>query len=134
MIEWQSFPGPFIAGKPIVHQDGGQLLLQFGPASIQSQMQVDDPLRLSLGYTRTLMGFLLFVPQPKTITMIGLGGGSLAKYCYARLDNTRIDAVEINADVIALRERFLFRPMMHASKFTAMTVQRLLPHAKAVST
>jgi spermidine synthase len=38
--------------------------------------------------------------------MIGLGGGSLAKYCYRHLPDTTITAVEINPQVIALRDQF----------------------------
>lgn len=110
MIRWKNFPGPFIPGKPFVHDECGDLLLQFGPASVQSQMHIDDPLRLMLGYTRTLMGFLLFVPKPSRITMIGLGGGSLPKYCLDKLPDARIDVVEINEDVIALRNKFKIPP------------------------
>lgn len=107
MIDRNSIWGHFLAGKPFVKRDGQQLSLQFSPASIQSQFCVDDPDRLQLGYTRTLLGFLLFVPQPRQITMIGLGGGSLPKYCYRNLPDTMIDVVEINPDVIALRNTFL---------------------------
>jgi spermidine synthase len=110
MISWKNFPGPFIAGKPLVRDEYGHLLLQFGPASVQSQMHIEDPLRLTLGYTRTLMGFLLFVPKPARITMIGLGGGSLPKYCLDKLPDARIDVVEISEDVIALRNRFKIPP------------------------
>jgi spermidine synthase len=106
MIEWESFGGPFESGKPKVHRDGHYVMLQFGPASVQSQMQLDDPFRLQLGYTRSLMGFLLFVPAPRTITMIGLGGGSLPKFCYRHLPIARIDVVEICPEVIALRDTF----------------------------
>jgi spermidine synthase len=38
--------------------------------------------------------------------MVGLGGGSLAKYCYHKLPDTRISVAEINPNVIALREHF----------------------------
>lgn len=107
MIEWESFGGPFENGKPVLHRDRSVMMLQFGPDSVQSQMDVSDPFRLMLGYTRTLMGFLLFVPAPCTITMIGLGGGSLPKFCYHRLPIARIDVVEISAEVIALRDAFL---------------------------
>jgi spermidine synthase len=65
-----------------------------------------DPYALALGYTRTMMGFLLFQPSPRRISMIGLGGGSLAKYCYRHLPGTTITAVEINPQVIALRDQF----------------------------
>jgi hypothetical protein len=35
----------------------------------------NDPEFLALGYTKTMMGFLFFQPNPKSIAMIGLGGG-----------------------------------------------------------
>lgn len=107
MIEHGSIWEHFLAGKPFVKRDGQQLTLQFSPASIQSQLCLDEPNRLQLGYTRTLLGFLLFAPQPRNITMIGLGGGSLPKYCYNALPDTNIAVVEINADVIALRDTFM---------------------------
>jgi spermidine synthase len=39
--------------------------------------------------------------------MIGLGGGSLAKFCYHELTTVDITVVEISPDVIALRRDFL---------------------------
>lgn len=53
------------------------------------------------------MGFLLFNSRPAIIDMIGLGGGSLAKYCYYNVPSSLITAVEIDREVIALRGRFL---------------------------
>jgi spermidine synthase len=53
-----------------------------------------------------MMGFLLFHPEPKQIAMIGLGGGSLAKFCHRFLRGARIEVVEINPHVIALRDEF----------------------------
>jgi len=74
--------------------------------SIQSEMSIDLPDDLVVSYTRAMMSFLLFEPAPKSIAMIGLGGGSLAKYCYRYLPQTEITVVEINPDVIALRNEF----------------------------
>jgi spermidine synthase len=42
--------------------------------------------------------------------MIGLGGGSLAKFCYRHLPHTRISVIEVDAEVIALREEFAIPP------------------------
>ena len=42
--------------------------------------------------------------------MIGLGGGSMAKWCHRHLPHTDITAVEINPHVIALRDRFYIPP------------------------
>jgi spermidine synthase len=73
----------------------------------QSEMRIDDPYALVNEYTRKMMGFLAFQPRPKQILIIGLGGGSLVKYCHRYLPATRITAVEIDADVLALRSQFL---------------------------
>jgi len=64
------------------------------------------PYKLVLSYTRLMMGFLLFHPAPRDILIVGLGGGSLSKYCYRYLPEARITTVEISDKVIALRETF----------------------------
>ncbi|WP_375134446.1 spermine/spermidine synthase domain-containing protein [Roseateles aquatilis] len=56
------------------------------------------------------MAVLLFNSRPKTLAMIGLGGGSLAKFCYRYLSDTRIKVVEINPHVISLRDEFRVPP------------------------
>jgi len=93
-------------GQPFMIDSGTVRNLFFNTASVQSSMRLDDPDVLVAAYTRKMMAFLLFTPAPRHVLMIGLGGGSLAKFCYRRLPHTRISVVEINADVIALREHF----------------------------
>jgi spermidine synthase len=90
----------------LLHEENGELSLHFGFPTIQSRMLRADPERLLLDYTRTMMGFLLFAPQPARIAMIGLGGGSLAKYCRRRLPDADFTAVELSPEVIALRREF----------------------------
>lgn len=97
-------------GHPCVVDADGRRWLQFDELAIQSEMTLDDPNALALEYTRAMMGFLLFRPAPRRITMIGLGGGSLVKYCLAALPGTAVTAVEINPAVIALREVFGIPP------------------------
>jgi len=55
--------------------------------------QLDDPYALCLAYTRKMMAFLLFNSQPRRILQLGLGGGSLAKFCYKHLPDASITAV-----------------------------------------
>jgi spermidine synthase len=69
-------------------------------------MHTDHPYALALGYTRTMMGFLLFNPSSRRIAMIGLGGGSLAKFCLQHLATTHFTAVEINPAVLKFRDEF----------------------------
>jgi spermidine synthase len=103
-------PGSDEHVKPYLHVSLTTRALHFSISEIQSRMQLQDPHALDLEYTRTMMGFLLFKPEPATITMIGLGGGSLAKFCHRHLRKARIEVVEINPHVIALREEFQVPP------------------------
>lgn len=93
-------------GRPYMIDDGRTRSLFFTTASVQSSMRLDDPHALIAPYTRKMMAFLLFRPKPRHVLMIGLGGGSLAKFCYRHLPRTRISVIEISAEVIALREEF----------------------------
>jgi spermidine synthase len=93
-------------GKPYLLENDGMLSLQFDALCLQSEMNIEDPDQLVFSYTRAMMSFLLFEPSPKRIAMIGLGGGSLAKYCYRYLPQAEIAVVEISPEVIALRNEF----------------------------
>jgi len=72
----------------------------------QSQMVTRDPDRLLIDYTRTMLGALVLAPRPREIGMVGLGGGSQAKYCYRHLPGARIEVAENNPHVVALRRKF----------------------------
>ena len=92
--------------KPFVHDDGDTRSLHFTLDELQSRMNKRNPWGLEVDYTRTMMGFLLLAPAPASIAMVGLGGGSLAKFCYRQLPTSRITVVDINPHVIALRRDF----------------------------
>lgn len=96
--------------RPFVHEGGSFRSLHFSIHEVQSRMSLEDPCALDLEYSRTMMGFLWFKPEPKHIAMIGLGGGSLAKFCHRYLPATRIEVVEINPHVLALRDEFQIPP------------------------
>jgi spermidine synthase len=92
--------------KPYVHDSPSCKALHFSISEVQSRMDPQDPIGLVLQYTRTMMGFLLLHRAPRQIAMIGLGGGSLAKFCHHHLPDAHIEVVEINPHVIALRDEF----------------------------
>lgn len=92
--------------KPFVQNDGQLKSLHFSMGELQSRMNTQDPSQLEVDYTRTMMGFLLLHPAPASIGMVGLGGGSLAKFCYVQLPQSRLTVLEINPHVIALRREF----------------------------
>jgi spermidine synthase len=91
---------------PYVVEDEHGKALYFDARNVQSRMRSDAPHALQLGYTRTMMGFMLLQPAPRDILIVGLGGGSLSKYCHRQLPDATITTVEINPAVIALREQF----------------------------
>lgn len=93
--------------KPFLIEDREYRAMCFAlDGCTQTEMRLDDPLALANEYTRKMMGFLLFEARPKNILMIGLGGGSLAKYCHQYLPDTEFTAVEIDPNVIAMRAHF----------------------------
>jgi spermidine synthase len=103
-------PDTHIVPAPLVINDGTRRTLEFTRGDVQSEMLLARPDALVLDYTRAMMCFALFAPQPRHIVMVGLGGGSLAKFCYRHFPHTRITVLEIRADVIALRDLFCLPP------------------------
>ncbi|HJV00292.1 MAG TPA: fused MFS/spermidine synthase [Burkholderiaceae bacterium] len=96
--------------KPIILTDGDTRTLLFGDGAIQSEMLLSRPQALTLAYTRAMMCFLLFVPRPRSILMVGLGGGSLAKFCHRHLPEADVTVVELDPEVIAVRAQFAVPP------------------------
>jgi len=92
--------------KPFIEDCGPLRYLHFDLDNVQSVMQLDDPDALCLAYTRKMMAFLLFNSGPRRILQLGLGGGSLAKFCYRHLPDALITVLEIDSHVLALREEF----------------------------
>ena len=96
--------------KPYVVDDGERRYLHFDGRLIQSAMRLAAPNDLDLRYTQKMMSFLLFRARPRRLLLIGLGGGSLVKFCHYRLPATHLTVLENNPDVIALRDAFLVPP------------------------
>lgn len=118
MIDLQNFETPWDQerhrvpreAEPIVYDDGDSVTLQFLIGEIQSAMCVSEPNTLVLTYTRVMAAFTILHNKPQRIAIIGLGGGSLPKWCYHQLPHSDITVVELNPKVIALRDRFMVPP------------------------
>ncbi|WP_322014251.1 fused MFS/spermidine synthase [Paraburkholderia sp. J12] len=93
-------------GAPVVHEGLRTRSLWFGALGVQTAMRKNDPFALHLPYTRAMMAFQLFQPQPAHILIVGLGGGSLSKYCHRHFPDALVTTVEIDERVIALRDEF----------------------------
>jgi spermidine synthase len=111
-------------GKAFVVDNGKTRCLHFSLAYVQSEMSLAKPGELTLAYTRKMMAFLLFLSRPKHVVLVGLGGGSLVKFCHRHLPRAKLTTLEIDPDVIALS------PLFHVPQNDERAV---LVHADAVT-
>src|SRR6266513_1001749 len=93
----------------IVEEDGVRVL-QIGGNAIQSAMRLDSPDRIELDYVRAMMAFLLFHPSPRDVLLVGLGGGSMARFIHQRMLQTRVTVVEIDPGVVTAARRYFHFP------------------------
>ena len=78
--------------------------LHLGTEWIQGSMLLDKPFDIQLEYVQRMMVWLLFV-EPASVArrhamQLGLGAGSLTKFCYKKL-RMKTTAIELNPRVIA---------------------------------
>ena len=105
---WRKASGD--ADAVFVTERFGVRSLHIGSDTIQSSMRLARPNDLELAYTRSMMGFLLFNEWPERILMVGLGGGSLAKFIYHRMPWARTEIVEVNPQVLAIARQCFHVP------------------------
>ncbi|MFT4113444.1 transferase [Silvibacterium sp.] len=103
-------PDPSAHPVPSVSEKNGVLTMHFQAEYVQSQMLSADPGFLTLAYARNMMAFEQLTPDARSIALIGLGGGGLAKWIHRHHPRAKITVVEINPHVIALRDRFHIPP------------------------
>lgn len=91
-------------------EDGATRSLHFGSEPKQSSMDLNDPYRLALLYSRAMVAGLLFNETPRNVLLIGLGGGSLAKFLLHHFPDCRVDVVEYREAVHQLARRYFHLP------------------------
>lgn len=95
-----------------ISEEGNVRYLHFGSEWIQGAMRIRRPWALELDYTREMMAGLLLrdAPWPKRALLIGLGAGSLAKFIWRYLPQTKTTVVEINPQVPFAARQFFKLP------------------------
>jgi spermidine synthase len=84
--------------------------LHLGSSTIQSSMKLKNPFELVLAYSWGMMCYMLFAPKAKTLTLVGLGGGSIAKYIWKYCPLIQQTIVELNPQVISIARSHFFTP------------------------
>jgi spermidine synthase len=96
---------------PTVSEQAGVRYLHFDSPWIQGAMDLKKPAALELSYTQQMMAWLLFLaPKPdRLIGQLGLGAGSLTRFCSKHLSNKQV-VVERNSAVIRLCQQYFRLP------------------------
>lgn len=89
----------------------GVRALHFGTESRQSSMLLDDPFYVQTLYTKAIMALLLFNEQPKNVLMIGLGGGTIAKYLFDQFPDCILSIIEFRKSVLKIARSHFKLPM-----------------------
>jgi spermidine synthase len=79
--------------------------------ALESAVDLSDPLKLVVGYTKTLYAGLFFQPQPRRVLMIGLGGAGFHRLFNAAYPDALLQTVELDPKVFELcQTRLGFKP------------------------
>ena len=92
-----------------VVEDDDSRYLRFD-SSFQSGMYKNDPFRTRFEYADYLQLPLAYRPETRRILYIGLGGGSAPKRTWRDFPATRIDAVEIDPEVVDVAYEYFELP------------------------
>ena len=84
--------------------------LHFGNSVRQSAMSLHRPEYPVLAYTKAMLGGLLFQSSPRRVLMIGLGGGSLAKFLFHHFPHCVLDVVEHREHVVKIAHGYFLLP------------------------
>lgn len=93
-----------------VSEKFGVRSLHIGSDTVQSAMRLARPYDLELSYTRSMMAFLLFNAAPRSVLMVGLGGGSVAKFIHHYMPQTEVRVLEIDPQVVAIARQCFMVP------------------------
>ena len=84
-------------------EDGEIRYLHLGTEWIQGSMFLDRPYDIELEYVQRMFGWLLFFPHDEVkgahAMQLGLGAGTITKFCYKKLKMT-CTAIELNSGVL----------------------------------
>ncbi len=102
--------------EPTLSEEEGIRYLHFGSAWVQGAMDLEQPERLVLEYTRHMMAWLLFIdPQPShKVAMLGLGAAGLLRFTLANTP-VEVHTIERNARVIQACEIWFDLPNLPRS-------------------
>lgn len=101
-------------GEIAVADDGGVRSLYSGDI-LQSSIRLDRPATLIEDYGRAMMSALVFMNDPRSVLVIGLGGGSLVHFLLSAFPGCSVHVVEIRQQIIDAARDFFLLPAENPS-------------------
>lgn len=93
-----------------IRDEGEHRTLYFDGDCLQSQMSLSCPYRLTLPYTRYMMFPMLYTKTFRKILLIGVGAGSLLRFCRQHIANCRLDGVDNSPHILDLARGYFQCP------------------------
>ena len=100
-------------GEIFVAEKDGTRSLYFGDGILQSSIRLDQPGSIIDEYNQSMMSFLLFLREPRSVLLIGLGGCSLVHFLLRAFPSCALDVVEIRRHVIDLAYEYFLLPKLN---------------------
>lgn len=98
----------------VVYERDGERCMSFESIEAtgrQTCFQLSDPDKMVFEYTRMMAGALFLQPRPRSILIVGLGGGTLPTALARIVPDAVVDSVEIDPAVVKVaRDYFGYRP------------------------
>jgi len=97
----------------------------------ESAVDLNDKSRLIVPYTAFIGASAIFHHSPKSVLMIGLGGGGFNQFFEKAFPSATLESVELDPQVLALAQKYLgFRPT-ERDKVVVLDGRMFLRHSKA---
>jgi spermidine synthase len=97
-------------GEITISDQDGVRSLSFGDRDTQTRIRLNQPDALLMQYSQAMMSALAFESSPKSVLLIGLGGGALINFLLQACPDASIDAVEIRKEIISMAHDYFFIP------------------------
>jgi spermidine synthase len=94
----------------IVRDEDAKRTLYFvrdsGEIVLESSVDMRSPSQLIIPYSQVMMGTFVIQPEPKSALMVGVGGGAMIHYLQAYFPEIKMDAVDIDPEIISVAEKY----------------------------
>jgi spermidine synthase len=79
-----------------------------GTDAIQSEMNLSNPLELTLSYSRHIMTALPVAAKVRRILIVGLGGACMQRYLHKLLPEATIETAELDPEILAVAANYFY--------------------------